>query len=87
MTNQAIFSSTDKSKQLKCRLLQLLFSALRVNMFSRLLNVIILICSHTVKQLVHQLHCTTCIGKGIIGNNITANALLSSIIIIENKYL
>ena len=31
MKNQTIFSSKDKSKKLKCRLLQFLFSALRVN--------------------------------------------------------
>ena len=31
MKNQALFSSKDKSKKLKCRLLQLLFGALRVN--------------------------------------------------------
>ena len=31
MKNQALFSSTDKSKQLKCRLLQFLFGALRLN--------------------------------------------------------
>ena len=31
MTNQALFFSKDKSKELKCRLLQFLFSALRVN--------------------------------------------------------
>ena len=30
MKNQALFSSTDKSKKLKCRLLQFLFGALRV---------------------------------------------------------
>ena len=30
MTNQALFSSKDKSKKLKCRLLQFLFGALRV---------------------------------------------------------
>ena len=30
MKNQALFSSKDKSKKLKCRLLQLLFSAFRV---------------------------------------------------------
>ena len=30
MKNQALFSSKDKSEKLKCRLLQLLFSALRV---------------------------------------------------------
>ena len=30
MKNQALFSSKDKSKKLKCRLLQLLFGVLRV---------------------------------------------------------
>ena len=33
MKNQALFSSKDKSKKSKCRLLQFLFVALRVNMF------------------------------------------------------
>ena len=32
MKNQALFSSKDKSKKLKCHLLQFLFSTLRVNM-------------------------------------------------------
>ena len=32
MKNQALFSSKDKSKNLKCRLLQFLFGALRVKM-------------------------------------------------------
>ena len=31
MKHQALFSSQDKSKKLKCRLLQFLFDALRVN--------------------------------------------------------
>ena len=31
MKNQALFSSKDKSKKLKCRLLQFLFGAFRVN--------------------------------------------------------
>ena len=31
MKNQALFFSKDKSKKLKCRLLQFLFGALRVN--------------------------------------------------------
>ena len=31
MKNQALFSSKDKSKKLKCRLLQFWFGALRVN--------------------------------------------------------
>ena len=33
MKNQALFSSKDKSKKLKCCLLQFLFGALRVNIF------------------------------------------------------
>ena len=33
MKNQALFSSEDKSKKLKCRLLQFLFGALRVKNF------------------------------------------------------
>ena len=32
MTNQALFSSKDKSKKLKCRLLQFLFGALWVKL-------------------------------------------------------
>ena len=31
MKNQALFSSKDKSKKIKCRLLQFLFGALRVS--------------------------------------------------------
>ena len=31
MKNQALFSSKDNSKKLKCRLLHVLFGALRVN--------------------------------------------------------
>ena len=33
MKNQALFSSKDKNKKLKCRLLQLLFGALKVKFF------------------------------------------------------
>ena len=33
MKNQALFSLKDKSEKLKCRLLQFLFGALRVNLF------------------------------------------------------
>ena len=32
MKNQALFSSKDKSKKLKCRLLHFLFGTLRVNL-------------------------------------------------------
>ena len=35
MKNQALFSSKDKSKKLKCRLLQFLFGALRVKKYIR----------------------------------------------------
>ena len=31
MKNQALFSSKDKNKKIKCRLLQFLFGTLRVN--------------------------------------------------------
>ena len=34
MKNQALFSSKDKSKKLKCRLLQFLFGALRVSVLT-----------------------------------------------------
>ena len=33
MKNQALFSSKDKSKKLKCRLLQVLFVALKVKIY------------------------------------------------------
>ena len=36
MKNQALFSSKYKSKKLKCRLLQFLFGALRVNTYQEL---------------------------------------------------
>ena len=41
MKNQALFSSKDKSKKLKGRLLQLLFSTLRINGSRSLLVMII----------------------------------------------
>ena len=42
MKNQALFSSEDKSKTLKCCLLQFLFCVLRVNAFLSLLNLFLL---------------------------------------------
>ena len=36
MKNQASFSSKDKNKKIKCRLLQFLFASLRVKEWSRL---------------------------------------------------
>ena len=47
MKNQALFSSKDKSKKLKCRLLQVLFGALRVksrSYFERALLLLLLCC-------------------------------------------
>ena len=47
MKYQVLFSSKDKSKRFKCRLLQFLFGALRVNTVSfQLLRL-----SHTYKQM------------------------------------
>ena len=40
MKNKALFSSEDKSKKLKCRLLQFLFGALRVNRYMYHVSVI-----------------------------------------------
>ena len=40
MKNQALFSSKDKSKKLKCRLLQYSFGALRVNFITVLIIII-----------------------------------------------
>ena len=46
MKNQALFSSKDKSKKLKCRLLQVLFSALRVNVsFIQLFSILLQFCT------------------------------------------
>ena len=36
MKNQALFSLKDKSKKLKCHLLQFLFGTLRVNMYNHI---------------------------------------------------
>ena len=48
MTNQALFSSKDKSKKLKkCRLLQFLFGALRVKMQKYGVFRITEVCCHT----------------------------------------
>ena len=38
MKNQVLFSSKDKIRKLKCRLLQFLFGALRVNICTSSLN-------------------------------------------------
>ena len=40
MKNQAFFSSKDKSKKLKCHLLQFLFGALRVKTFQQIKSTI-----------------------------------------------
>ena len=41
MKNQAIFSSKDKSKKSKCRLLQFLFGALRVRIRTEYKNILL----------------------------------------------
>ena len=40
MKNQALFSSKDKSKKFKCRLLQFLFGALRVKHFAQIATLV-----------------------------------------------
>ena len=44
MKNQALLSSTDKSKKLKCHLLQFLFGALRVKIRIIIIVLIIELC-------------------------------------------
>ena len=46
MKNQALFSSKDKSKKLKCCLLQFLFGVLRVNIY------LILLCLYLEKNII-----------------------------------
>ena len=43
MKNQALFSSKDRSKKLKCRLLQFLFGALRVKHLSACISKLVAI--------------------------------------------
>ena len=49
MKNQALFSAKDKTKILKCRLLQFLFGALRVNTFTQYLLKCIVLLFQTFK--------------------------------------
>ena len=60
MKNQALFSSKDKSKKLKCRLLQFLFGALRVKV-----NLLLKI-SFRKKQKRGQSHNQTHLGLAYI---------------------
>ena len=55
MKNQALFSSKDKSKKLKCRLLQFLFGALRVKFADENFVVCFLV---NLKQITKET-CTT----------------------------
>ena len=55
MQKQALFSSKDKSKKLKCLLLQLLCGALKVK-YSKLLGVKVNIVLSMVKTSKHKLH-------------------------------
>ena len=50
MKNQALFSSKDKSKKLKCRLLQFLSGAFRVN-FTLGVNIVSRLNGHFIKTL------------------------------------
>ena len=53
MENQALLSSKDKSRKLKCRLLQFLFGALRVHSFLAPINFMYL---HYNKAIYHGDH-------------------------------
>ena len=50
MKNQALFSSKDKSKKLKCRLLQFLFGALRVKNMCISILILMTLCKGRKKQ-------------------------------------
>ena len=52
MKNQALFSSKDKSKKLKCRLLQFLFGALRVKDTASLLTRALRIFASVVQSIL-----------------------------------
>ena len=57
MKNQALFSAKDKSKKLKCCLLQFLFGILRVKVISEILfvlcmHVLILACLYECKGVL-----------------------------------
>ena len=56
MKNPALFSSKDENEKLKCRLLQFLFSALRVN-FGRLLVQISVVMTLTGQALTRLGRC------------------------------
>ena len=48
MKNQALFSTKDKSKKIKCRLLQFLFGTLRVNWQAVLIQIRQFMLSHFI---------------------------------------
>ena len=57
MKNQALFSSKDKSKKLKCRLLQFVFGALSVKSYITLLSLNIPIFIKAPQLQESLLHC------------------------------
>ena len=57
MKHRALFSSKDKSKKLKCRLLQFLFGPLGVKFIMKVADIIdVLVNKHLLKQLLNQHH-------------------------------
>ena len=55
MKNQALFSSKDKSKKLKCRLLQFLFGALKVKTYRSVIQYFFLFNFSSLSDLVLEL--------------------------------
>ena len=53
MKNQALFSWKDRSKKLKCRLLQFLFGALRIKAYFWTYNIILVISIPVVSKYYH----------------------------------
>ena len=61
MKNQALFSSKNNSKKLKCRLLQFLFGVLRVNIGTELpqqsIQILVSLCYYTGAIFAYSLPC------------------------------
>ena len=74
MKHQALFSSKDISKKLKCHLLQFLFGALRVKVFT------IKFCYVMRKVLTGKLSCPV---LGLVKYNFKCNLVYQNIEIIE----
>ena len=57
MKNQALFSSKDKSKKLKCHLLHFLFGPLRIKSSGKLADVVVVV---VLLFYVHGKHLRSC---------------------------